>query len=70
MTKPRKSDREPEPPPPPREGSPSGPPLGAGRGGEPPEGDDPSDPDDSDPDESDEEESDQYRGYRGVRFLV
>ena len=30
VTKPRKSDREPEPPPPPREGLPSGPPVGAG----------------------------------------
>ena len=37
VTKPRKSDREPEPPPPPREGLPSGPPVGAGGGGEPPE---------------------------------
>ena len=47
VTKPRKSDREPEPPLPPREGPPSGPPVGAGGGGEPPEGDDPSEPDDS-----------------------
>ena len=31
MTKPRKSDREPEPPPSPREGLPSGPPVGTGR---------------------------------------
>ena len=35
VTRPRKSDREPEPPPPPREGLPSGPPVGAGGGGEP-----------------------------------
>ena len=35
MTKPRKSDREPEPPPPPREGLPSGPPVGAGGGENP-----------------------------------
>ena len=48
VTKPKKSDREPEPPPTPREGLPSGPPVGAGGGGEPPEGDDPSEPDDSD----------------------
>ena len=48
VTKPRKSDREPEPSPPPREGLPSGPPVGAGGGGgEPPEGDDPSEPNDS-----------------------
>ena len=36
MTKPKRSDREPEPPPPPEEGPPSGPPVGAG-GEEPPE---------------------------------
>ena len=58
MTKPKKSDRKPEQPPTPREGLPPGPPVGAGGGGEPPEGDDPSEPDDSDSDESDEEESD------------
>ena len=69
VTKPRKSDREPEPPPPPREGPPSGPPVGAGGGGEPPEGDDPSDPDDSDSDESDEEESDNTEATEESGFL-
>ena len=70
MSKPRKSDREPEPPPPPREDLPSGPPIGAGGGGgEPPEGDDPSDPDDSDSDESDEEESDNTEATEESGFL-
>ena len=45
VTKPKKSDREPEPPLPPDEGPPPGPPVGGGGGGEPQEGDDPSDPD-------------------------
>ena len=69
VTKPKKSDREPEPPPPPREGLPSGPPVGAGGGGEPPEGDDPSEPDDSDTDESDEEESDDTEATEESGFL-
>ena len=70
MTKPRKSDREPEPPPFPREGPPSGPPAGgAGGGEEPPEGDDPSDSDDSDSDESDEEESDNTEATEESGFL-
>ena len=69
VTKPKKSDREPEPPPPPREGLPSGPPVGAGGGGEPPEGDDPSEPDDSDSDESDEEESDDTEATEESGFL-
>ena len=69
VTKPKKSDREPEPPPPPREGPPSGPPVGAGGGGEPPEGDDPSEPDDSDSDESDEEESDDTEATEESGFL-
>ena len=69
VTKPRKSDREPEPPPPPREGLPSGPPVGAGGGGEPPEGDDPSEPDDSDSDEDDEEESDDTEATEESGFL-
>ena len=70
VSKPRKSDREPEPPPPPREDPPSGPPVGAGGGGgEPPEGDDPSDPDDSDSDESDEEESDNTEATEESGFL-
>ena len=69
-TKPRKPDREPEPPSPPGEGPPSGPPVGgAGGGGEPPEGDDPSDPDDSDSDESDEEESDNTEATEESGFL-
>ena len=68
VTRPRKSDREPEPPPPPKEGLPSGPPVGAG-GGEPPEGDDPSEPDDSDSDESDEEESDDTEATEESGFL-
>ena len=38
VTKPKRSDREPEPPLPPEEGPPSAPPVGAGGGGEPPEG--------------------------------
>ena len=68
--KPRKPDREPEPPTPPREGPPSGPPVGgAGEGGEPPEGDDPSDPDDSDSDGSDEEESDNTKATEESGFL-
>ena len=70
VTKPRKSDREPEPPSSPREGPPSGPPEGAGGGGgEPPEGDDPSDPDDTDSDESDEEESDNTETTEESGFL-
>ena len=70
VSKPRKSDREPEPPPPPREDPPSGPPVGAGGGGvEPLEGDDPSDPDDSDSDESDEEESDNTEATEESGFL-
>ena len=68
VTKPRKSDREPEPPPP-REDLPSGPPVGAGGGGEPPEGDDPSETDDSDSDESDEEESDDTEATEESGFL-
>ena len=68
MTKPTKSDREPEPPPPPREGPPSGPPVGTG-GGEPPKGDDPSEPDDSVSDESDEEESDNTEATEESGFL-
>ena len=69
-TKPRKPDREPEPPLPPREGPPSGPPVGgAGGGGEPPEGDDPSNPDDSDSDENDEEESDNTEATEESGFL-
>ena len=69
VTKPKKSDREPKPPPTPREGLPSGPPVGAGGGGEPPEGDDPSEPDDSDSDESDEEESDDTEATEESGFL-
>ena len=70
VTKPRKSDREPELPPIPREGPPSGPPVGAGGGGgEPPEGNDPSEPDDSDSDESDEEESDDTEATEESGFL-
>ena len=70
VTKPRKSDRETEPPPSPGEGSPSGPPVGgAGRGGEPPEGDDPSDPEDSDSDEGDEEGSDNVGATGESGFL-
>ena len=69
VTKPKKSDREPEPPPPPREGLPSDPPVGAGGGGEPPEGDDPSEPDDSDTDESDEGESDDTEATEESGFL-
>ena len=70
VTKPRKSDREPEPSPPPREGLPSGPPVGAGGGGgEPPEGDDPSEPNDSESDESDEEESDDTEATEESGFL-
>ena len=69
VTKPRKSDREPEPPPFPREGPSSGPPAGGGGGGEPPEGDDPSEPDDSDSDESDEEESDDTEATEESGFL-
>ena len=69
VAKPKKSDREPEPPPTPREGLPSGPPVGAGGGGEPPEGDDPSEPDDSDSDESDEEESDDTEATEESGFL-
>ena len=70
VTKPKKSDREPEPPPTPREGLPSGPPVGAGGGGgEPPEGGDPSEPDDSDSDESDEEESDDTEATEESGFL-
>ena len=70
VTKPRKTDREPEPPPSPREGPSSGPPVGAGGGGgEPPEGDDPSEPDDSDSDESDEEESDDTEATEESGFL-
>ena len=70
VTRPRKTDREPEPPPIPREGPPSGPPVGAGGGGgEPPEGDDSSEPDDSDSDESDEEESDDTEATEESGFL-
>ena len=69
VTKPRKSDREPEPPLPPEEGPPSAPPVGAGGGGEPPEGDDPSDPDDSESDESDDEESDNTEATEESGFL-
>ena len=69
VTKPKKSDREPEPPPTPGEGLPSGLPVGAGGGGEPPEGDDPSEPDDSDSDESDEEESDDTEATEESGFL-
>ena len=69
VTKPKKSGREPEPPPTPREGLPSGPPVGAGGGGEPPEGDDPNEPDDSDSDESDEEESDDTEATEESGFL-
>ena len=69
VTKPRKADREPEPPLPPREGPPLDPPVGAGGGGEPPEGDDPSEPDDSDSDESDEEESDDTEATEESGFL-
>ena len=70
VTKPKKSDREPEPPPSPREGPPSGPPVGAGGGGgEPPEGNDPSEPDDSDLDESDGEESDDTEATEESGFL-
>ena len=69
VTKPRKSDREPEPPLPPEEGPPSAPPVGAGGGGEPPEGDDPSDPDDSELDESDDEESDNTEATEESGFL-
>ena len=69
VTKPKKSDREPEPPPTPREGLPSGPPVGAGGGGEPPEGDDPSEPDNSDSDEDDEEESDDTEATEESGFL-
>ena len=69
VTKPRKSDREPEPPSSPREGPPSGPPVGGAGGGEPPEGDDSSDPDDSDSDESDDEESDNTEATEESGFL-
>ena len=70
VIRPRKADREPKLPPPPREGLPSGPPVGAGGGGgEPPEGDDPSEPDDSDSDESDEEESDNTEATEESGFL-
>ena len=68
-TKPRKSEREPELPPSPRAGSPLGPQVGAGGGGEPPEGNDPSEPDDSDSDESDEEESDDTEATEESGFL-
>ena len=68
-TKPKESNREPEPPSPPREGLPSGPPVGGAEGGEPPEGDDPSDPDDSESDESDEEESDGTEATEESGFL-
>ena len=69
VTKPRKTDREPELPSPHREGPPSGRPVGAGGGGEPPEGDDPSEPDDSDSGESDEEESDDTEATEESGFL-
>ena len=68
-TKPKESDREPEPPPSPREGLPSGPPVRGAGGGEPPEGDDPSDPDNSESDESDEEESDDTEATEESGFL-
>ena len=70
VTKPRKSDREPESPPSPREDPPSGPPVGgAGGGGEPPGGDEPSEPDDSESDESEEEESDNTEATEESGFL-
>ena len=69
VTKPKKSDREPEPPSSPREGPTSGPPVGGAGGGEPPEGDDPSDPEESESDESDEEESDNTEATEESGFL-
>ena len=63
VTKPKRSDREPEPPPPPEEEPPSGPPVGAAGGGGRPEGDDQSDPDDSESDESDDTEATEESGF-------
>ena len=69
VAKPKKSDREPEPPLPLEEGPHPGPPAGGGGGGEPPEGDDPSDPDDSESDESNDEESDNTEATEESGFL-
>ena len=67
--KPKKPDKGSEPPPPPREGPPSGLPVGGAGGGQPPEGDDPIEPDDSESDDSDEEESGDSESTEESGFL-